>query len=92
MEVVSDSSVEKDTVDLPAGLFALGVPEYWLIDARPAEPVLTVQVRGETAFEPVRADADDYAASPVLARRYRLERRTAPSGLPDVRLLEAAAA
>ena len=38
VEVRSDSSTRKDTVDLPADLFALGVTEYWLADARDDPP------------------------------------------------------
>ena len=34
LEVVSDSSVEKDTVRLPGLYHAAGIPEFWLVDAR----------------------------------------------------------
>ena len=34
VEIVSDSSVCKDTKRLPAAYFAAGVPEFWLVDAR----------------------------------------------------------
>ena len=88
VEIVSDSSVRKDTVELPAGLFALGVTEYWLIDARREEPTLAVQARGADRFEPVPAGPDGFAASAVLGRGYRLTAAPAPDGLRQVRLLE----
>src|SRR5262245_43408379 len=36
VEIVSDSSVEKDTVRLRHAYHRAGIPEYWLIDARRA--------------------------------------------------------
>ena len=87
-ELLSDSSTRKDTVDLPADLFALGVIEYWLADARTDPPALTIHFRGEAAFEPVAADADGFAASAVFGHRYRLETVVGRSGLRRTRLLE----
>jgi Uma2 family endonuclease len=34
VEIVSDTSVRKDTERLPVSYFAAGVGEFWLIDAR----------------------------------------------------------
>ena len=86
VEVRSDSSTRKDTVDLPADLFALGVAEYWLADARAAEPTLTLRVRGEDRFEPVAPDADGFSASPAFGRSFRLTSETGRSGLTQTRL------
>ncbi|MFH5805046.1 Uma2 family endonuclease [Alienimonas sp. DA493] len=91
VEVRSDSSTRKDTVDLPADLFALGVSEYWLADARVEPPVLTIHTRGEGRFEPVAADADGFVRSAVFGRRYRLETCDGRSGLRQTRLVEAPA-
>ena len=87
-EVRADSSTRRDTVDLPADLFALGVTEYWLADARTEPPALTIHARGETAFESVPADADGFAASTVFGHRYKLETVVGRSGLRRTRLLE----
>ena len=87
-EVRADSSTRKDTVDLPADLFALGVTEYWLADARTDPPALIVHARGESAFEPVPADVDGFAVSAVFRHRYKLETLVGRSGLRRTRLLE----
>ena len=89
-ELRSDSSTRKDTVDLPADLFALGVTEYWLADARADPPGLTIHVRGAEGFEPVEIDADGFAASGAFGRRYRLETHAGRSGVRQTRLVEAA--
>ena len=90
VEVRSDSSTRKDTVDLPADLFALGVTEYWLADARADLPALAIHVRGGDAFEPVAADADGFVASTVFGRSFRLETAVGRSGLRQTRLRERA--
>ena len=86
VELRSDSSTRKDTADL----FALGVTEYWLADARTDPPGLTIHVRGAEGFEPVAIDADGFAASGAFGRRYRLETHAGRSGVRQTRLVEAA--
>ena len=88
LEVRSDGSTRKDTVDLPADLFALGVTEYWLVDARRDPAALTLHARGDGAFEPAAADADGFALSGVFGRRFRLDTRTDPLGRRQVRLTD----
>ena len=88
VEVRSDSSTRKDTVDLPADLFALGVTEYWLADARVDPPALTIHARGGDAFEPVAAGQDGFVASGVFGRSFRLETAVGRSGLRQTRLRE----
>ena len=83
VEVVSPSSVTKDTRQLPAGYFVGGVTEYWLVDCRDddaAEVGFTIHARGGGTFEPVAADADGFAASGVLGKSYRLTRERARLG------------
>ncbi len=77
VEVVSPSSVGKDTVELPAGCFAGGVGEYWLVDCRDDAAVavgFAIHRRGETGFEEVERDADGFVASAILSKTYRLTR------------------
>jgi Uma2 family endonuclease len=75
VEVVSDSSVSKDTQRLPAAYFQAGVREYWLADARGTELVFTIHHRGEAAFVAVSPDRDGYQASSILKRLFRLIRQ-----------------
>ena len=53
LEVVSDSSVQKDTVLLRKAYWEAGIPEYWLVDAR-KEPL---------AFDILKHGAKGYAAA-----------------------------
>ena len=91
VEVVSPSSVAKDTRDLPAGYFLGGVQEYWLVDCRDdeaAEVTFLLHRRGSESFEPVPADADGFAASAVLGKAYRLTRARGRLGRWQYRLEE----
>ncbi len=74
VEIVSPSSVTKDTRRLPPAYFDAGVREYWLVDARGSELVFQIFRRGESTFEQVVSDAEGFQRSDVLACRYRLER------------------
>jgi hypothetical protein len=67
LEVVSDNSVEKDTVALPPLYHAAGVEEFWRVDAR-----------GELVFEIFRWPA--FRAKDGAARQRR--RRRQPTGVP----------
>ena len=87
VEVRSDSSTRKDTIDLPADLFALGVREYWLADARVDPPTLTIHARGADRFEPVQSDGQGRGISSVFNRRFTLEATTGRSGLRRTRLV-----
>jgi Uma2 family endonuclease len=80
VEIVSDTSVGKDTRRLPSAYFGAGVAEFWLIDARGAELAFAIRGRGDDGFDPVPVDADGFQASAVLGRRYRLDRERSPRG------------
>jgi Uma2 family endonuclease len=73
VEIVSDSSVTKDTRRLPAAYFRAGVREFWLADARGEEPVFVIHGPGPDGFEPAGRDADGFQSSAVLGCRYRLD-------------------
>lgn len=86
VEVVSDTSVRKDLVQLREAYRRAGVAEYWLVDARGAD----------VCFEILRADGDGYRAaapwdapqrSEVLGRTFRLERRRNRVGRWSYRLV-----
>ena len=82
VEVVSRSSVEKDTVTLRREYFAAGVREYWILDGRdePHAFDLLTRVGREADWAEAAADADGFRLSPVLGRRVRLDRGVAPGG------------
>jgi Uma2 family endonuclease len=79
-EIVSDSSVRKDTLRLAEAYFAAGVREYWIVDARGEALRFTILHRGENAFVAADPDADGYQSSTVFARRYRFSRDRGPDG------------
>jgi Uma2 family endonuclease len=82
VEIVSDSSVKKDTKRLPAAYYAGGVPEFWLVDVRRDPIVFQIHDRGPQGFRAVSPDSNDFQRSPVLGKCFRLERGTNPSGRP----------
>ena len=73
VEIISDSSVRKDTDRLPAAYWQAGVQEYWLIDARTDDLLFRIHYRGQSAYEPAAID-DGFQYSHVLDCSYRLER------------------
>ena len=81
LEVVSDSSVEKDTVVLRQAYAEAGIREYWLVDAR-KEPlhfdILRRSTRGYTAS---RRRAG-WLRSEVFDRWFRLTQQPASDGFP----------
>jgi Uma2 family endonuclease len=85
LEIVSSSSVEKDTVILPGLYWRAGIPEYWLVDVRSSR----------LQFDIFRHQSDGYAAvrkqggwlkSHVFGRSFRLSRRIDDEGNPDYSL------
>lgn len=85
LEVVSSSSVQKDTVELRQGYWDAGVSEYWLVDAR-KEPL---------SFEILRRTSRGYIASrkkggwvksAVFGKSFRLTQTTGPLGHPSFTL------
>ncbi len=75
VEIVSDSSVRKDNVELRQGYFDAGIPEYWLIDARGDEIDFQLLVRGVDDYVAQLADAKGYFLSPCFGRRFLLSRK-----------------
>ncbi|HVT61430.1 MAG TPA: Uma2 family endonuclease [Thermoanaerobaculia bacterium] len=74
VEIVSDSSVRKDTVRLPR-LYALaGVRELWLVDTRGREVRFSIHSLHDRSYRAVAPDAQGRLHSPLLARSFRLLR------------------
>jgi Uma2 family endonuclease len=72
VEVVSDSSVQKDLIDMPPRYYAAGVLEYWTIDVRGDEPVFRIWKRGPKGFVLPRKAAGQWRRSEVFGRSFRL--------------------
>jgi Uma2 family endonuclease len=85
LEVVSVSSLEKDTVELPVLYHRAGIPEFWLVDARGGEIDFQILVRQPRKYE-VNAVRDGWAFSPVFERWFRLVRRPNRAGRWNYRL------
>ncbi len=75
LEIVSDSSVGKDTRRLRQLYFRAGIPEYWLIDARGTEVLFLILLLGPNGYEEAEVKRGGWQASRVFQRQFRLSRR-----------------
>jgi Uma2 family endonuclease len=82
LEVVSESSVEKDTVDLRGMYWRAGILEYWLVDARAATPRFNILRRGRKGYTATRKQAGGWVKSTVFDRSFQLTQTTDPLGDP----------
>jgi Uma2 family endonuclease len=82
LEVVSDSSVEKDTETLRDLYWKAGIPEYWLVDARSEE--LTFEILRHTAkgYTTTRKQGG-WVKSAVFGQSFRLTCQNAEDGHPE---------
>lgn len=88
VEIVSDSSVVKDTRRLPVAYFAAGVREFWLADARGDELLFRIHRRGNNEFEPVDVDGNGFQRSEVMSSNYQLIRSWDQRGRWEFDLLD----
>jgi len=72
VEIVSDSSVIKDTQRLPERYAKAGVREFWLADARSEPIVFRIHCLTETGYEAVEPDADGFQRSAVFNCGFQL--------------------
>ncbi|MFV2067130.1 MAG: Uma2 family endonuclease [Pirellulales bacterium] len=87
-EIVSDSSVAKDTRRLPAAYALAGVREYWLIDARVVPIVFQIHHLSERAYQPAIPDTNGFQQSIVFAAGFRLDGTRDTQGIWHFDLLE----
>lgn len=80
VEIVSQSSVRKDTVRLLKAYYEAGVKEYWIIDARSNSLRFDIMARGTRKFAKRRTDEDGYIRSSVLDQKVRLTRTRMSQG------------
>jgi Uma2 family endonuclease len=74
LEIVSDSSVIKDTQNLRRAYHQARVREYWIVDARKEDIVFQILTWRESGFVSVRPK-DSWLRSPVFGRHFRLTRK-----------------
>src|SRR5262245_10107321 len=85
LEVVSDSSVEKDTVVLRQAYAEAGIREYWLVDARQEQlrfDILRLTERGYAAGR----KRHGWLRSEVFDRWFRLTQQRGDDGFPSFTL------
>ncbi len=73
LEIVSPTSVQKDTVLLRDLYWRAGIPEYWLIDQRRKDLVFDILRRGPKGYFPARK-AGGWVKSSVFGKSFRLSR------------------
>jgi Uma2 family endonuclease len=82
LEVVSPSSVEKDTVTLRDLYWRAEVREYWLVDARGERPGFDILRHTARGYSPVRRQGG-WVKSAVFGKAFRLVRRADELGNPE---------
>jgi Uma2 family endonuclease len=82
LEVVSKHSVPKDTVTLRDLYWKAGISEYWLVDARGAEPRFEILRHEAMEYVPV-GSFDGWVASSVFERRFQISKQVNPLGQPQ---------
>jgi Uma2 family endonuclease len=75
IEIVSPTSVDKDTEWLMAAYHNAEIPEYWLIDARKEPLRFDIYKRGKKGYTAVRKQ-DGWVKSPLYGRGFRLTIQT----------------
>ncbi len=82
LEVVSNSSVAKDTEILPDLYWRAGIPEYWLVDARGETLRFDIFRHGPKGYTTTRKQRG-WVPSPVFGKSFRLTRTLDEDGHPE---------
>ena len=85
LEVLSASSVKKDTVVLKQAYWDADIREYWLVDAR-GEPLQFDIFRHTARGYAAQRKQDGWIKSPVFGKSFKLTQRIGPAGHPDYTL------
>jgi Uma2 family endonuclease len=86
VEVVSDSSVDKDLVQLRADYFAAGVPEYWIADAREDAVKFEMLKRRTRGYVSTRPQPGGWLKSAVFSKSFRITQTLDPLDNPQFTL------
>jgi Uma2 family endonuclease len=82
LEVVSNSSMRKDTQELVEDYFRAGIQEYWLIDARGETPEFDILRAGPDSYIRTRRQSGGWLKSQVFGRSFRFTQSTDSRGNP----------
>src|SRR5262249_51232036 len=74
LEVVSRSSVKKDTDMMRRLYWEAGIPEYWLVDARGTPPRFDILRHSTRAYQKTRKQ-DGWVKSAVFGHAFRLTQK-----------------
>ncbi|HWG44064.1 MAG TPA: Uma2 family endonuclease [Gemmataceae bacterium] len=85
LEVISSSSVHKDTVVLRQAYWQAGIHEYWLVDAR-QEPIRFDILRRTTKGYAATRKQDGWLKSVVFGKSFQLSQRVNALGHPEYTL------
>jgi Uma2 family endonuclease len=80
LEIVSDSSMTKDSVTLRDLYWKAQIPEYWLVDARKEILQFDILRHMSEGYQPTPKEGG-WVRSEVLGRSFRIERSLDPLGL-----------
>ena len=86
LEVVSKTSVQKDTVVLREQYWQAGVKEYWLVDSRAEQPTLDILRHTPKGYVAARNQSGGWLKSAVFAKSFRLTQHIDQVGIVDYRL------
>jgi Uma2 family endonuclease len=82
LEVVSKTSVRKDTEELRELYWRAGILEYWLVDARAVKPRFDILHHGRKGYTATRKQAAGWRRSNVFGHSFQLTQTTDPLGDP----------
>ncbi len=82
LEIVSKHSVRKDTVVMRELYWKADIPEFWLVDARGAEPSFQILRHAEHDYVAVEA-VHGWLPSAIFGRQFRIVKQTNPLGQPQ---------
>ncbi len=86
LEVISSSSVTKDTETLMELYWKAGIPEYWLVDARSEKLQFDIYQYTPDGYVPTRKPGGWVRSKVFPKTSFRLTRRTDELGNPDYSL------
>lgn len=85
LEIISDSSVQKDTLNLKRTYWEAGIKEYWLVDVRRGKVQFDILRRTAKGYVAVRKQ-DGWVKSAVFGKSFCLTPEEDERGRPDFTL------